>query len=530
MHDEPKAMAKVPQARGSMPNFGGVASGFSSVPRRNSRIPALDSMKNSTVWMLSTSTIPSVVSTVTTAQKARTTAIASSQKARKRECPDQRYAVDGSSGFITAAESAADRSGVVTFAVLQVRSARRRTRQGPGRASASRRPEAVGSLAGGGWLRARGGCGRCCLRSRVELGQRVLVLFQLVRGWRIVSPLDRKLLDVVQIEVEELLDLWAPRRRVLDIDEQGAREGLVRLVGDRLGTGQHGFGLGTVLNRDGPQPPLVGGIVGVAKVTHTVRVIGDAVHERVVVRALLHVVALALRLADDRLGEELERSRVVVGGVENDLAVGPGGIEVLPGLDAGAGLPELLELVDGERLHECVLGIDHHGDAVVADEEPRPLDPPGLGLRLLVRLGCARRVDDVHLALEVATEPAAGPMIVHDHGDIRIDRLERFLGGLADPIHGAGPIHDDRGGLLASFRSGGGVALMRPAASKGQARQGQTGNCQLSGHQEHRDRFLFLERLKLVCMFRFTAPRVTDGPWQFIHKPDTDNDHDTFPS
>src|SRR5271166_454339 len=153
MHDEPKAMAKVPQARGSMPNVGGVASGFNSVLRRNSRIPTLDSMKNSTVWMLSTSTIPSVVSTVTTAQKARITEIASSQKPRKRECPDQRSSVDGPAGFIAAAESAADRSGVVTFAVLQVRSARRRTRQGSGRASTSRRAGAAGShhlLAGDG--------------------------------------------------------------------------------------------------------------------------------------------------------------------------------------------------------------------------------------------------------------------------------------------------------------------------------------------------------------------------------------------
>src|SRR5271157_412222 len=215
MHDEPKAMANVPQARGSMPNFGGVASGFKSVLRRNSRIPILDAMKNSTVWTLSTSTIPSVVSTVTTAQKASTTAIASSQQARKRECPDQRCSVAGGSRFITAAESAADRSGVVTFAVLQVTLARRLTWQGPARAGASRRTEAAGSLAGGGWLRARGGCGRC----RVELGQRFLVLFQLVRGWRIVSPLDRKLLDVLQIKVEELLDFWPPRRRVLEIDE-----------------------------------------------------------------------------------------------------------------------------------------------------------------------------------------------------------------------------------------------------------------------------------------------------------------------
>ena len=89
-------------------------------------------------------------------------------------------------------------------------------------------------------------------------------------------------------------------------------------------------------------------------------------------------------------------------------------------LTLALGLPDALELLDGERLDEVVLGVDDQGDPVVADEEPRPLDPLSLGLRLLVGLGRARGVDDVDLALKIAAEAAAGAVIVHDHVGLRI--------------------------------------------------------------------------------------------------------------
>ena len=129
---------------------------------------------------------------------------------------------------------------------------------------------------------------------------------------------------------------------------------------------------------------------------------------------------------------------------------GQDGIEVFPGLDGRTGLPERLELVDGERLDEGILGVDHQSDAIVADEEPRPLDPLGLGLGFLVLLGRSRGVHDVHLALEITAEAAAGPMVVHHHGDVGIDRLESFLSGLADPEDRARPVHNDRPALLAA--------------------------------------------------------------------------------
>ena len=104
-----------------------------------------------------------------------------------------------------------------------------------------------------------------------------------------------------------------------------------------------------------------------------------------------------------------------------------------------------LQLLDGERLDEVVLGVHDQGDPIVADHESRPLDALCLGLRFFIGLGRARGVDDVDLALQIAREAAAGPMVVHDHRDFGIDAVERLLRRLADPEHRARAVDDDRG-------------------------------------------------------------------------------------
>ena len=112
-------------------------------------------------------------------------------------------------------------------------------------------------------------------------------------------------------------------------------------------------------------------------------------------------------------------------------------------------------------------------------------------------------------------------MIVHDDGDVRIDRLERLLRGLADAVDRARAIHDNRGGRLATARFGGcvGIGVRRPAAREGQARQGQTGQCQFSRLQQHRDLIPSSGRPQPVRMITFTsediAQSVTSGASRF---------------
>ena len=209
------------------------------------------------------------------------------------------------------------------------------------------------------------------------------------------------------------------------------------------GLGQHRLGIGAILNGHVAELILVGGEVGVAEIAEAVGIAGHAVHQRIVVGARLHVVALALGLADDRLGEELERARVVVGRIENDLPGGPRGVDVLPGLDLAPGCPDRFQLVDGERLDEVVLGVDDQRDPVVADQESRPLDALRLGLGFFIGLGRARGVDDVDFALRIALKPPPVPWLSTTTVISGSTLVERLLGGLADPEDRARAVDDD---------------------------------------------------------------------------------------
>ncbi len=94
--DDPTATRKVPQISGTIPNFGGSSSGFSAVPKRNSGTLTFASRKNEKLSALSTTMIPSVVSTVMTVQRTKPMVTAASQKARNREWPAQRSSPMGS--------------------------------------------------------------------------------------------------------------------------------------------------------------------------------------------------------------------------------------------------------------------------------------------------------------------------------------------------------------------------------------------------------------------------------------------------
>src|SRR5262245_58842798 len=89
---------KVPQIRGTIPNFGGLASGFSSVPSRKAGKLTPASAANSKLWKLRTRMIPDVVRARITADKYRPISTADSQNARNREWPDQRSASRRSMG------------------------------------------------------------------------------------------------------------------------------------------------------------------------------------------------------------------------------------------------------------------------------------------------------------------------------------------------------------------------------------------------------------------------------------------------
>ena len=102
---------------------------------------------------------------------------------------------------------------------------------------------------------------------------------------------------------------------------------------------------------------------------------------------------------------------------------------------------ELLELLDGEDLHEVVLGIEDDRDAVVADDEAGPLESLLLGLRLLLGLGRAGGIDDVHLALQVAAETAAGAVIADEDLHVRAEFLGVIdLRDMGDAVDGAGAV------------------------------------------------------------------------------------------
>ena len=54
----------------------------------------------------------------------------------------------------------------------------------------------------------------------------------------------------------------------------------------------------------------------------------------------LDVIALVLGLAHDRFGEELKCPRILVGRIQDDRAVGPGGVDILPGLNLARRRPD----------------------------------------------------------------------------------------------------------------------------------------------------------------------------------------------
>ena len=218
---------------------------------------------------------------------------------------------------------------------------------------------------------------------------------------------------------------------------------------------------GTVLDGDGPELILVVREVGVTEIAHAVGIPGHAIDERVVIGTWLDVVALALGLADNRLGEKLERSGVVIRRVKNDVTRRPGGVDVLPGFDFASRGPDRFQLLDRQRFHEIVLGIDDQRDPVVADEESGPINTLLLGLGLFVWLGRTRGVDDIDLTLQITAKTAPGPVLVDDHRDIRIHASEPLLGGLADADHRARAVDNNRGRGFERFPVG---PLTGPAA------------------------------------------------------------------
>ena len=98
---------------GKMPNRGGVPSGSSSVPSRNWSGPTPDPAKKRIVSTPSTATIPTVVSTVTAAQKVRKARTATSRAPRNRDGPAQCVAGESSASGVGADMARGSRRGRV---------------------------------------------------------------------------------------------------------------------------------------------------------------------------------------------------------------------------------------------------------------------------------------------------------------------------------------------------------------------------------------------------------------------------------
>ena len=86
-----------------------------------------------------------------------------------------------------------------------------------------------------------------------------------------------------------------------------------------------------------------------------------------------------------------------------------------------SGCPDRLELLDGERFDEVVLGIDDQRDSVVSNQKSRPVDPLCFRLRFLGGLGLPRGIDDVDFALHILAEAGARAVIVDDDHRRRVD-------------------------------------------------------------------------------------------------------------
>src|SRR6185436_1420212 len=95
------------------------------------------------------------------------------------------------------------------------------------------------------------------------------------------------------------------------------------------------------------------------------------------------------------------------------------------------GLPDLLELLDGEARRPVVLLVDDDRERVVRNLELDVLDALGHARLLLLLLDWARGVGDVGLAGAEALEAAAGAGDPDRHLDAAVLLLE-LLGGTGD--------------------------------------------------------------------------------------------------
>ncbi len=185
--------------------------------------------KNRAASTPSTTTMPTVVSTVTAAQAKRKTATTGSWSVARREWP-------GPAG------------AGVGFGIGE--------RRGHGRVSEGSR-DRLGIRLG----------------SRPPVGgERLLVRRPVLLGRRHVAGLLRQLLDVVEVVLHERRHRRPLQRRLLHVDVQRPGERRVRLLEDRLQVRLDGRRVVLRLDRDGPERRLVRRVVGVAEVAEAVGV------------------------------------------------------------------------------------------------------------------------------------------------------------------------------------------------------------------------------------------------------------------
>ena len=135
----------------------------------------------------------------------------------------------------------------------------------------------------------------------------------------------------------------------------------------------------------------------------------DALDDHVVVLRGLVVRAARAFLAVDRVGEVVEGARVGPRAEELEQLVRERGADVPPRAHLRAGLPDLLQLVDGQAGRPVVGGVDDDGQRVVRDLELDVLHAVLLADRDLLLVDRARCVRQVGLAAAEALEPAARP-------------------------------------------------------------------------------------------------------------------------
>src|SRR5215211_101009 len=281
-------------------------------------------------------------------------------------------------------------------------------------------------------------------QERLQLGQALGVVL-LGRGH--VADVGDELRRLLQVERHELADLGLPERVLLDVDEQGAREGIVAGL-DRLGGGLDARGalLGDL---DDLQAFLVVLVVGEAEVAPGVGLALDALDQGVVVGGggvvAARLLAALLGVAQDLLVEEVVGAGLGVGAEDGDLLVGELGVDLVPGRGPAL-LEDLGQLLEGQGVDELVLGGADHGQPVQADAELLVLDALGLAGGLLLVLDGAGGVGDVGLAGAELGEAAARAGGAHRDLHARLLLAELLGDGLADRGHGRGAVDGDAAG------------------------------------------------------------------------------------